>query len=317
MILQQKTVHILSGSLLTVMLAACSDGGEASQTTDGGTTAGPTTGPTTSGMTSTTGSTDETTGGSQTGESQTSDSQTSDDTTTTASITDDPTDDPFMIEPDAGVLPCDLFDDTCPEGLKCMPYAGNGFSTWTHLGCFDIIGDAIHGEPCMAVDSPTSGLDTCSKGHMCWDVDDSLMGECVAFCVGSVDTPSCDVPMAECILTGDGPLSLCLPYCDLLAQDCGSGQACYPVNDTTVCAPVAVPDDQGNLLDECTLINECQAGLMCAPGQLVPDCSGDGCCVPFCDLSDPVCDQPGTECTAVFGEPDPWEENYGVCVIPE
>ncbi len=295
--------------VLATSLCACSGGKSSSQTSETAT----------AGETTTTGEDTTTDGPTSEGTTTTDTSEpTTEGPDTTASTTAEPTGDPILIEPDMGEpVTCDLFDDNCPEGQKCMPYAADNSNTWNALGCFDVMGDATSGEPCTAIDSAVSGHDTCAPGHMCWYVDnETLMGSCVAFCEGSPEDPTCAQPMSECILSGNGPLALCLPTCDVLSQDCADGLACYPNNDTTVCVPVELPDDQGNAGQPCEYINGCQPGLMCLQGQSVPGCESPGCCAPFCDLSDPMCEPPGTECTGLFEMPDPWEVDYGVCALP-
>ena len=37
----------------------------------------------------------------------------------------------------------------------------------------------------------------------------------------------------------------------------------------------------------------------------------------YCSLSNPVCEQPGTECVPLFDDPPAGYEDVGLCVIPE
>ncbi|MGB1017259.1 MAG: hypothetical protein ACPG4T_24185 [Nannocystaceae bacterium] len=239
--------------------------------------------------------------------------------TTEAPTTLDSTTDGFLQPMDMFQNECTTWDDTCPEGQKCMPYANDGGSLWNALGCFDIMGSGMVGDPCTAVESGVSGLDDCAQGHMCWNVEpDTLMGECIAFCSGNPEEPYCVPEMTTCHLASEGVLAPCLPACDLLVQDCSEDQACYVLNGTTTCAPVAVPEEQGNEGQPCEYVNACQAGLMCLNGNAWPGCGMAGCCAPYCDLNNPTCSEPGTECVALFeNNPEPWMENYGVCAIPE
>jgi len=241
-------------------------------------------------------------------------------TTATATTSDSETStDPFLPEPDyPSIFECDTFDDDCPPGQKCMPYNNDGGASWNATKCFDIMGTGTHGDPCTVFESAVSGRDDCAARHMCWDVDpETLKGGCIAFCDGSSESPSCAPEMTSCVIPSEGVLNLCLPSCDLLIQDCPEGQGCYVINDSTSCAPVSVPPDQGLAGDNCEFVNSCQPGLMCLDGALWPECEmSSGCCAPVCDLSEPECLEPGTECVAVLENPAPWMEHYGVCALP-
>lgn len=189
--------------------------------------------------------------------------------------------------PDLGDGPfdCSLWEQNCPEGEKCMPYADDGSGSWNRTRCTDVVDDPrAVGESCTAVESGASGLDDCDVGAMCWDVDPAtLVGECISFCEGSEAEPTCDDACSRCSISGDGVLTLCLPTCDPVAQDCGADdQGCYPINDWFACAPFI--DEQLELGDPCEFINVCPPGLFCADAPQLPACEGTGCCAPFCDV---------------------------------
>jgi len=208
---------------------------------------------------------------------------------------------------------CQTIDDDCPEGQKCMPYNNDGGPTLNATKCVEVMGTGVHGEPCQG-DIPL-GLDDCADGHMCWDVDpETLVGTCFAFCVGGWENPMCEPEKTKCLIGSEGTLTLCLPICDLLLQDCPPDEGCYlnPGNEQTFCAPTLAPDAMGFAGDACNFYPDCQPGLACIDSW--PDCPG-GCCSPYCDLGDPVC-APGTECVAAFQWPLPEEEHVGVCSQP-
>ena len=119
-------------------------------------------------------------------------------------------------------------------------------------------------------------------------------------------------------------LILCLPNCDPLLQDCNDGEACYPTNDAFSCVPDA-GGENGLYAEPCEFLNVCDPGLFCAVADGVPDCQGsNGCCSPFCDLSDPEASAScpgaagGQECVAWYEENQapPGYENVGACLIP-
>jgi len=237
----------------------------------------------------------------------------------------------FLLEPDQGEhhFECDIFEQDCPPGKKCVVRADDGGSSWNATRCVPIPDDPVGlGEPCHVMGYVTSGLDDCELGTMCWDVDPKMLeGICVAFCVGDESNPYCEDPLSECTICGDSCLPLCLPPCSPLEQDCVEGQACYPVHDVWECAPDA-SGEQGGYGDPCEFINVCDPGLVCLDPSAVPSgqpCEGaGGCCTEICDLSDPAGD---LQCTGAAGGQvcQPWYEDgstpmgyesVGVCALP-
>ena len=216
---------------------------------------------------------------------------------------------------------CDFWNQDCPAGEKCMPWANDGGNTWNSLRCSPIADDPdAVGEPCIVEGSGVSGIDSCEAGSMCWDVDpDTLEGHCVAFCIGDESNPMCDDPNQSCTLPADGALALCFPLCDPLLQDCPEGDACYGINDVFNCIPDA-SGDMGAPGDECEFINVCDPGSFCASAELVPGCAEVvGCCSSFCDLNEmpPAC-LPGQECMPWYeaGRAPPGYELVGACALP-
>lgn len=257
----------------------------------------------------------------------------SDATTITASESTTPPDPPvdtaedsgFVETPDASVFPggCSLWEQNCPRGQKCTAYSSNGASEFDATRCVDVVRDPRGvGESCNAFDQ-RAGQDDCELGTICWHVDpDTLVGECVGFCEGTETEPSCDDPCADCVISGATVLALCLSACDPIAQDCDEGSACYPVNDTFVCAPDAGADE-GAIGSTCEFINVCDPGNFCAPAENLPACDGTGCCAPYCDVgANDGCDAllPGTVCRPWFEDlPAPScvdFERVGGCLAP-
>jgi hypothetical protein len=219
---------------------------------------------------------------------------------------------------------CDIFEEDCPRGSKCMPWADDGGNSWNATKCVPIARDPnAVGEPCTVEGSGVSGVDDCELHAICWDVDPRTnMGVCVAMCSGTADDPGCLDACETCVITSEGVLTLCLPSCDPLADDCGPGQVCYPIVDDFGCAPDA-SGDLGAAGDPCEYINACDAGLFCANPYAVPGCDGlAGCCALFCDTAtvDPCPDAPaGVECVPWWTEPPPGgcvTPTLGACVLP-
>ena len=222
---------------------------------------------------------------------------------------------------DGEIIECSMFEQDCPDGQKCMPYANDGGNTWNATMCVPIAEDPAQlDEPCTVEESGVSGVDTCDLGLMCWDVDPAtLQGECIAMCRGDESEPECPDPTDWCSISGDGILTLCLGTCDPLGSDCDADEVCVPVSSRFVCTTNAAPKGAGNDGDPCEYTNVCNPGLVCLGAEFVPGCEGDtGCCAAYCDLAAPDCD--GTSCLPWFDEGQAPEEldHVGVCgVDPE
>ncbi|MCY0990771.1 hypothetical protein OV203_26740 [Nannocystis sp. ILAH1] len=231
----------------------------------------------------------------------------------------------FIAPSDGGGIgvECDQWVQDCPEGQKCNAYSGDGDFSWESLKCVDVVPDpdGLY-EPCEVFGSAVSGEDSCDVGLMCWDVVDGE-GTCIAYCTGSPDKPSCADPDASCILNAEGVITLCLPKCDPLQQDCPDGDVCIPnhIDSFGFICVVDASQDEGQALDPCEYANACDPGLYCLAPQLASECDPQfiGCCLPFCDTSLPnTCPGQGQECLSWWGDepPAPGLENLGVCGLP-
>ena len=225
----------------------------------------------------------------------------------------------FLCRPDDGPISeeCNVWDQDCPLGMKCSPWANS--IAWDALRCVPVDSDPhVAGEACVVEGSPVSGIDSCSVGVMCWDVDpETNIGTCVPHCIGSPSAPTCADPARSCLIAHDGVLTLCVQRCDPLAQaPCPEGEGCYPVDEAFICAPDG-SGEGGGLLMPCEFVNACEAGLLCGnPDQIGELCgpAAPGCCVPQCDLGDPAC-PPMTECVPFFddGSVPPDHVGSGIC----
>jgi hypothetical protein len=243
---------------------------------------------------------------------------------------DDPTDTTgtaFIMPPDGGggTKECDPWVQDCPPGEKCMPYSGDGDFSWESLKCTPIMENPGQtGDPCTVEGSGVSGIDSCDIGHMCWNTDpETGLGTCIKFCTGSPDAPSCTVPGTSCTIVNDGVLILCLPMCDPLLQDCEGGDLCIPNPqdpDSFICVLDASGPD-GKEFDPCEYANACDPGLYCLNSELATECDAGsaGCCLAFCDLSNPKCNGVNATCLAWYeqGMAPPGFENVGVCGLPQ
>lgn len=225
----------------------------------------------------------------------------------------------FVPSHDVRPAECSIWEEDCPRGEKCMPYANDGGNAWNDVRCVPIAPDAhAPGQTCMVEGDGATGIDDCALHSMCLYVDPSTgMGTCVAFCVGDANNPVCDDPEIDCHITANSVLLLCLPLCDPFAQDCSEGRGCYPSSllDGFSCAPDA-SGDQGATGDPCVAVNECDPGSTCLDADAVPGCASLRCCSPFCDLSEPDAPCPtGQSCEPWYaqGSAPPGYEDVGVC----
>lgn len=239
---------------------------------------------------------------------------------TSGGVSDESSDDGigFIENPDTSGLgiECSIWEEDCPRGEKCMPWANDGGGAWNATRCSPIARNpAGPGEACEVIDSGVSGIDTCELHAMCWNVDhETLEGTCVSMCIGTRSNPTCADENEDCNIASDGALAICLPDCDPIAQDCPEGQACYPIGDDFECAP-DVSGREGAPGDTCEFINVCDPGSACLP-DVVPGCGAASCCSPFCVVGrgdGPCLD--GQECVSWWdpGFAPPGEEHIGIC----
>jgi hypothetical protein len=216
---------------------------------------------------------------------------------------------------DVGVISeCDPFAQDCPEGEKCVPYSSTG-GNWDANKCVPVTGEGAPGDACTW-GGIVEATDDCGADSICWDVMDvegTLIGVCRAFCTGSADAPVCD-PGSSCVIANDGSVTICLPHCDPLVQDCTEGLACYWTGTDFFCIFTTQDIPTG---EPCRYINDCAAGNVCVEAASLPSCAGAACCASFCDLAAPICAAMGTQCVAHFeqGMAPVGYENLGVCLL--
>jgi hypothetical protein len=208
---------------------------------------------------------------------------------------------------------CDPFLQDCPEGEKCVPYAGG---SWNANGCVPILGDGEPDDPCIYNRDFT---DDCGAESICFnvmDVADEQVGVCTEFCQGTADDPICPMD-TSCLIANDGSINLCLSTCDPLLQDCGPGLACHWSELTTNFFCIITSGIE--LGEPCGFLNDCASGHACMLDELLPSCDGGACCASYCSvMAAEPCAELGTECTSLFeeGMVPPGYEDVGVCILP-
>lgn len=219
---------------------------------------------------------------------------------------------------------CSLWEQDCPEGEKCNSYDALGSGAWDPK-CVPLAPDPGQpGDPCSIEGGKFTGVDTCDVGSMCWHIDRATWtGTCVPHCQGTPDAPICP-PGTLCAIIDCNDLTLCLPPCDPLLQDCPEGDVCVPDRDDPdgfVCIFDASGDD-GHVFGACDHLHDCDEALACVDSKLGLECEPTmfgGCCLPFCDTTQPpTCPGALQQCLPWFatGEAPPGRENVGVCGVP-
>ena len=219
------------------------------------------------------------------------------------------------LPPDA--FQCDRFEQDCPQGEKCTLWAYDGGTTYNGLRCVPVADDpAGWEEPCTVTPPVASGVDDCELGAFCWD------GLCKPFCQGGLDNPTCPDGY-YCPISASGGLLICRLHCDPLGSDCPEDAPCTPTGETFDCLPDAGAG-AASVGDPCEAINACGAAKICMSAEVWPGCRGEGCCAPYCDITNPDADAecdaagPGTVCVPWHppGEAPPHLQHVGVCRTP-
>ena len=237
----------------------------------------------------------------------------------------------FLLMPDGGAcssIPegtkahctrCDVWQQDCPQGEKCVAWANSDAGAWNATRCTEVADSpGAVGDPCSVEGSGFSGIDDCEFGAMCFYVDpETNTGTCVAQCTGSAAMPICDEG-SSCTTSSKGVLNLCVLDCDPLLGDCPSDHVCTPGNFGFRCIPqVGEPVPVG---EACALPGQCIAGAVCVDTEFAGCVDAGDCCTAFCDLEDPNPEAScaaGQVCIPWFAEgqvPDGFP-GPGVCVV--
>ncbi len=213
---------------------------------------------------------------------------------------------------------CDPYDDQCPPGQTCRPYAPDGDEVPTLGGCFWLEPSTASevDMPCESECGPFGGEDSCGARLICDPFAPMTSGpHCTRLCRGAPNDPSCEIGLCFNYPgeQSEASFGLCRGSCNPLLQDCLLGENCIPDPEGPYCAPIQ-GGDGGGVGDECEQSSDCAAGLSCEDGDAVPGCadSNDYCCTPLCDLQDVEC--PDTSTCVPYFEFDGVETTVGVCL---
>ena len=187
---------------------------------------------------------------------------------------------------------CNYWSDDCPEGEKCFLDPG---TTGQPPSCIDLEPNPrLLGEPCDEALSPAQ--DECDRGLVC------VSGICRAHCTCNELTPSCPTECHLCSLVNGSDLQLCSDPCHPLLQDCPPMRVCAPYAvDNVMRFVCAVQLGQQNLLEPCEDPAQCVLGSTCVAATVLPGCTSDSCCSPYCELGSagPCADRMGPDASCV------------------
>ncbi len=212
---------------------------------------------------------------------------------------------------------CDIWLQDCPPEHKCVPIDPAGSMRWTETACRPVAPSPVApGAGCSMADGPEAGIDDCPADTFCYFTGpDGEAGQCIPFCDGTPDAPSCPDGMA-CGWGNGGAIALCRPTCDPLSQDCpGDHMTCLPTPPGTEFACYVMQWSQGSA--GCTAHNGCRRGYACVPGEWLDEDAPHGLrrCSAFCDVGGNECLE-GQVCR-------PWPDGtadghpqVGVCALP-
>jgi hypothetical protein len=218
-----------------------------------------------------------------------------------------------------GNIECDVFAQDCPDGQKCMPWANDGGNSWNAAKCTPVNAMPKQtGDTCQAEGDGLSGVDDCDIGLICWFLDAENKGTCADMCDGTPEAATCPDPTQVCDISNDGVIIICLNTCNPLVQDCPEGQICFFDGASDFICDFDASGDEGQYLDGCAYVNDCDYGLYCEDQAVVPGCmTPTGCCTPYCSLAEPMCPE-GAMCEPWYegGSAPPGQEDIGACIIP-
>lgn len=202
-------------------------------------------------------------------------------------------------------LSCNLAEQDCVEGEKCVPIVSRGVpGAYDDAICVSIEGDAQPGEACVMTDD---WHDDCALGSYCTAAAGQV-GVCQGLCDGEGACPNGE----GCLTANAGLLPVCLPLCDGQGA-CPAEQTCTQGDAAPVC--VANPSQQGS---SCETLASCSTGFSCVAADVLPGCASAACCTAFCDIEDAgaCAGLEGLACVAFFeqGMAPAGFETLGLCI---
>lgn len=229
----------------------------------------------------------------------------------------------FIADPDFGIDRqfCELFDPWCSRGHQCRPWANDGGDDWNSLRCVPTVSNPVAvGDVCVVDGDRSSGIDNCSPSAMCFDVvGDAQEGRCVAYCEGTPAAPVCEDPDTTCVIGNEDSISVCLPTCQPLLEDCPTGLTCVGDFDNTDPGSFCLGPETPYTTAGGVRLSACGMGRVAVAPQHIDSCEGDApCCTQWCDLSLPDTCGEGLTCRPFYEEGQVLGmHDEGLCLSPE
>ncbi|MFY0536120.1 hypothetical protein [Nannocystis pusilla] len=178
------------------------------------------------------------------------------------------------------VTPCDMWNDTCPEGQKCHPYEQDG--GWA-AGCMEVADPPVPiGGQCNLLWGDLK--DDCERGAMCFGL--GIFAEskrCTPLATGSADAAVCADPCSQPFVYF-GLFGLCTPPCDPLGDDCPEGVVCIRLRTRrSSCARTRDRPATTKRVKTPTIAWR----STCVVNVVLPNCGSTRCCTPLCELNAP------------------------------
>ncbi|MEX1368275.1 MAG: hypothetical protein AB1Z98_34410, partial [Nannocystaceae bacterium] len=168
----------------------------------------------------------------------------------------------FACPPEPFESQCDVVEQDCPNGFRCMPWSEELGVPPAATVCSPIVAEpAARFSPCTV--DPSTCTDTCAEGDYCAPTDGSDSGICLGLCGFDGDDANCDEGEL-CSTCAECSVGTCYQGCDPLMPECpGGAPTCAPsvFDDAFTCLPV--PEGMGGVGQQCSDPFQCDPGLAC------------------------------------------------------
>jgi hypothetical protein len=212
---------------------------------------------------------------------------------------------------------CDIFEQDCRRGEKCMPYRFEDSTMFFDAAaCFPVMPDPVGlYQPCTYQGATWSGYDDCGVGEVCWDIDGDALGFCKRICANAGECGP-----GEIVSTCQTCACFCDVACDVVAQDCPGDLRCVVggYGYTEISCTEATASINAGIGEPCVQQWDCATGLSCVDAAGVPGCESGWCCTPYCDAEQPsACPLPGQECLQIWDGATGRLGAAGTCRVPD
>lgn len=211
-----------------------------------------------------------------------------------------------MEDDDQEPAECNVVTQTgCTGNEKCAVTSSGGSVDYR---C--VLDPALFDPLATCEPSLLDGADGCPAAYGC--LGEEGAGVCVGLCLVEADCAG-----GLCLQDPNDNVPHCATECDPFEPSCVNPLQCRRKEDRYACQ-FGEEADVGVEGAPCTFEGDsgCAAGFSCVNGALLPNCDGDRCCTPLCDLAAvDTCSAP-TTCATAIDAPAPGFEEVGACYVP-